>query len=325
MALVPEEPAAPAEPAAPGRAPGWVDTPIGPVAKRLCLGMTVVPYTTVVVFDEQGEYHNVDFVDLSRTSGGSGYSLFSWLWEPLGFTKKQWANSKPWQLPLMRELKEAVSGRRVKRNRQGHFVDGHGNMTPKVIAASVRGRPLKVLNDPRKIMVNLVESEDTLAWFVKELLGDLRRGADDPGDQLVAAAGSAEDAPGEVPGQLGDTAAGSAKDVPGDQLVPSPGELLEKTLRSLREQAKPTGRSVCFDKAHNRFKVSAKGSPPQYTLVRGWAKLMKQGGTVFAMEVALAEASASVLEKWGSGEQVANGAASGAEEVDGNKSLEESD
>ena len=288
MALVPEEPAAPAEPAAPGRAPGWVDTPIGPVAKRLCLGMHVVPYTTVLVFDEQGEYHNVDFVDLSRTSGGSGYSLFSWLWEPLGFTKKQWANSKPWQLPLMRELKEAVSGRRVKRNRQGHFVDGEGNMIPKVIAASVRGRPLKVLNDPRKIMVNLVESEDTLAWFVKELLGDLRRGADDPGDQLVAAAGSAD----------------------GSQSH----ELVQKTLAFLRKQI--AGRSVCFDRAHNRFKVRAKGSPPQYTLVKGWAKLVKQGGSVLDMEAALAEASASVLEKCGPGEQ----AAPGDEKVDGNKS-----
>ena len=114
-------------------------TPALAVAKRLCLGNNVVRYTTLVVNDEQGEYHNIEFVDFSRTSGGSGYPLFSWLWEPLGFTKQQWSVSKPWQLPLMTELKEVVSGRRGKRNRQGQFLDGD----PKVIAASVRGRPLK--------------------------------------------------------------------------------------------------------------------------------------------------------------------------------------
>ena len=118
MAPVPGEPAAPAEPVAPGGAV-TIPTPIGSVTKRLCLGMNVVPCATLLVYDEQGEYENMDFVDLSRTCGG--YSLFSWLWEPLGFTKKQWASSQPWQLPLMTELKEVVSGRRVKRNRQGQF------------------------------------------------------------------------------------------------------------------------------------------------------------------------------------------------------------
>ena len=66
----------------------------------------------------------------------------------------------------------------------------------------------------------------------------------------------------------------------------------------------------------------------QYTLVKGWAKLVKQGGTVFAMEAALAEASASVLEKCGHEEQAAplmdfshheEQAAPGDEEADGNK------
>ena len=288
MALVPEEPAAPAEPAAPEEPgepaapeePGGfvtIPTPIGEVTKRLCLGMHVVPFTTLTVFDEQGEYENIDFVDLSRTSGGSGYLLFSWLWAPLGFTKKQWASSQPWQLPLMTELKAVVSGRRVKRQRSGKFVDAQGNQNALVIPCIVRRRALKLLYDPRKIMVNLVESEDTLAWFVKELLGDLR-GAGDPGDQLVAAAGSAE----EVPGDQLVAAAGSAEDVPG--------ELVEKTLSFLRKQVK----SVCFDRSHNRFKVTTKGSPPQYTLVKEWAKLVKQGGTVLAMEAALAEASAPV-------------------------------
>ena len=198
--------------------------------------MNVVPYTTILVFDEQGEYENIDFVDLSRTSGG--YALSSWLWQPLGFSKEQWARSQPWQLPLMRELKAAVSGRRVKRNRQGQFLNAEGNLNAKVSSATVRGRALKLLYDPRKIMVDLVESEDTLAWFVKELLGEMcLGGADDPGDHLVAAAGSAEDAPGN--------------------------QLAEETLRSLCAQA---GRSVCFDRKHNRFKV---GKPPRYTRIRG--------------------------------------------------------
>ena len=64
---------------------------------------------------------------------------------------------------------------------------------------------------------------------------------------------------------------------------------------------------MCFERAHNRFKVKTKGGPPQYTLMKWWAKLVKQGGTVFAMEAALAEASASLLEKCGTGEQVASG------------------
>ena len=86
MALVPGEPAAPAEPAAPGGVL-TIPTPIGSVTKRLCLGMNVMPYTTTLVFNEQGEYENIDFVDLSRTSGG--YALLSWLWQPLGFSKEQ--------------------------------------------------------------------------------------------------------------------------------------------------------------------------------------------------------------------------------------------
>ena len=145
MAFVPGEPVAPAEPATPGGVV-TIPTPIGSVTKRLCLGMNVVPYTTVLVFDEQGEYEILDFVDLSCTSGG--YALFSWLWQPLGFSKEQWARSQPWQLPLMKELKEAVSGRRVKRNRQGQFLNAEGNLNAKVISATIRGMPHEVALRP---------------------------------------------------------------------------------------------------------------------------------------------------------------------------------
>ena len=220
-------------------------------------------YTTVLVFDEPGEYENIDFVDLSRTSG----------------THSSHGSGSLWVSTKSRRPAASLG-----------FLDAEGNLNAKVTSAIVRGRALKLLYDPRKIMVDLVESEDTLAWFVKELLGQMcLRCADDPGDQLVAAAGSAED-------------------IPGDQLVAAVGsadgshshQLVEKTLRSLRMQA---GWSVCFDRKHNRFKV---GNPPQYTPIKGWAKLAKQG-TVSEMEAALAESSASVLEKCGPGEHAASG------------------
>ena len=63
------------------------------MTKRLCLGNEVVPYTSTTVFNAEGEYENLDFVDLSRVTGG--YTLFEWLWQPLGFTKREWEAGKP--------------------------------------------------------------------------------------------------------------------------------------------------------------------------------------------------------------------------------------
>ena len=239
-----EEPAAaaaPAEPAAPA-----VPTAIGTVTKRLCLGNKVVPYTSTTAFNDEGDYENIDFVDLSNVTGG--YTLFEWLWQLLVFTNHEWHIGKPWQLPLVKELKAVVTGRRVKRKRDEQFYDAHGAMLPGCIETTVRGQHLKVLNDPRKIMVSLTGSEDLLAWFVNEPVSDkslVSAGYPDPG--------------------------------PGDQLVESTGsgvgteELVEKALSTLREAVSVSGaRSVCWDRTHGRFKVTMKGSRPQYTAVKRW-------------------------------------------------------
>ena len=187
---------------------------------------------------------------------------------------------KPWQLPLMQELKAVVTGQRVKRHRDGKFRNATGSLCALVIPATVRGQALQVYCDPRKILVNLTKSEDVLAWFIKELVTDFASShADDPGDdQLVEATGR------------------------------RPHELVEKTLRRLRDAvASPGLRSVCFDQTHNRFKVSIKGSSPQYTLVKGWGDFVRNGGKVSDLEVALEAASEEALEKCGCSAPLAPG------------------
>ena len=202
---------------------------------------------------------------------------------------------EPWQLPLMQELKAVVTGQRVKRDRNGKFRDAPGNLIASVISATVRGQDLQVFYDPRKILVNLTKSEDLLAWFVNELVTEFAsRHADDPGDeQLVEATGS----------------------------KPQSHWLVEKTLRILRDAVASRGlRSVCFDRANNRFRVSIKGSPHQYTLVKGWGEFARNGGKVSDMELAMEAATAEALEKCGCSAPLAPGSSDVAMAAIGDRS-----
>ena len=58
------------------------------VAMKLCVGKFKVPYESETLVSGDGNFVNVDLVDLSRVSGG--YSLYKWLWEPLGVSTQAW-------------------------------------------------------------------------------------------------------------------------------------------------------------------------------------------------------------------------------------------
>jgi len=145
---------------------------------------------------EGGGFENVTMVDLSF-----GTNLYQWLWSPLGITYAEWRNGKPWKLPLMEEIRSAISAVRTKRNRDGTWRDAQSRLIPQLLVIDVRGRELKVENNKRKVMVNLPESMELMNWFLGELWQDLH----------PAAIADAPVAPG-APGGPADPATDSEKD-----------------------------------------------------------------------------------------------------------------
>ena len=54
----------------------------------LCVGKFAVPKSCAALVSDDGNFVNVDLADISRVSGG--YSLYKWLWEPLGVSNQAW-------------------------------------------------------------------------------------------------------------------------------------------------------------------------------------------------------------------------------------------
>ena len=164
-----------------GQAPG--DTMSAPKSRMaMCVGNYAVPTTNMALVEQDGTWTNVNMVDLSTVSGA--LPLFKWLWEPLGISRAEWRAGAPWKLPLMREIQAWVSAPRAKRGRDGKFRDAEGNLTPRILGVSARGRRLLVLNDVRKALVDLTESADTMGWSLAELWHDLHPAViQDHGDQ----------------------------------------------------------------------------------------------------------------------------------------------
>jgi len=52
---------------------------------------------------------------------------------PAGITYAEWRNGKPWKLPLVQEIRSAISAVRTKRKRDGTWRDAQDRLTPQLL------------------------------------------------------------------------------------------------------------------------------------------------------------------------------------------------
>ncbi len=271
----------------------------GPPAVRtcLCFGQYAVPFNDVLLTDDVGNFVNVHLVDISR---GTGYDVYKWLWKPLGVSVADWREGKPYRLPLLQEIHAGIAGKRHKRKRDGKFYDVAGRVNSQSLVLHIRGRDLQVLNDPRKLLLNL-ESEDMMSWFVGELWKDLNpQPLEDSATAAPAETGalvgeSSPVAPGDevqeddAPPVAEESAASEKKDF--EEHVDA---AVKATLEALRQQEHI--RAVAWDKTHGRFKITVRGAAlARYVPVKKYKELVKRMSRecfADALELAVADAKA---------------------------------
>ena len=275
------------------------------MAKALVVGMSAVPIIEQTLAKHDGQFMNVPMVDLSRVGGG--WALYQWLWKPLGVPRMDWDKGAPWKLPLMQELLATLAEARGKRGRDGKFRDALGNLLPELLEVNVRGHHLQVLNDARKLLVNLAE-EDDMKWFVEQLWQDLH-----PAPIQGSVVGVLGDAPdsgsGDAPGDSGGASchpapllrdapdsgdaagdSGGASSAPADRDIDQEDrDALEQAMESLR--AHGAVRSVSFDQRHGRFRVVTKDGLVKYAPIKKYKKMRGEGMAAFqaSMDMALEE------------------------------------
>ena len=189
-----------------------------------------------------------------------------------------WQQGLPYQLPLLKEIQAGILEKRGKRKRDGKFYDTEDRPTPKSLALRVRGHDLQVMNDPRKLLLNLTQPAETMSWFVVELWKDLH----------PAPIGDiAPDAPGGRPAEEIAPAAPGGR--PADEPAAADGEeskaadradfeehlqsAVNKTLLALRQHE--AIRSVSWDKTYGRFRIWLEegGSKAKYAPVKNTGSL----------------------------------------------------
>ena len=75
---------------------------------------------------------------------------------------------------------------RGKRKRDGKFYNEDDRPIAESLAITVRGQQLIVLNDVRRLALNVGQSQNLLAWFVRELSQDLRDAQGEVADEAEA-------------------------------------------------------------------------------------------------------------------------------------------
>ena len=272
------------------------------VHKSLCFGSHLVPTNLQTVCDAAGTIKvDMPLVDLSRIGAAQyGFTTYKWLWQQLGMSQSEWNHGAQRRLPFLQEIVSAIMSRRVKRNRQGKFLDANGRIVPSLLEVEVRGRRFNVFNDPRRLRVDLhsdveggVEGE-TMTWFVGELWKDLH--SDPPVVEVVppvedaappvdeAHVPPAEDvaspvSPGPLP--LVDAAAEEEEDVL--VAVEAPGarslSALQQAIDATRQQlaALPNVINVTWYKKAGRFRLFKfpRGGLPIYVPVRNYSQILK--------------------------------------------------
>ena len=179
-----------------------------------------------------------------------------------------WQQGLPYQLPLLKEIQAGILEKRGKRKRDGKFYDTDDRPTPKSLVLRVRGHDLQVVNDPRKLKLNLTTSEETMKWFVGEPWRDLHPSP--IGD-------IAPDAPvNEPPAAEGEEFEAAGRKDFEQQLNAA----VQETLVALSGHA--AFLSVTWDKKNGRFRTMAepRGSRAMYAPVKQYNKLLHGGSMV---------------------------------------------
>ena len=156
----------------------------------LCFGKLAVPIDHMILGDADGNFTSRPMVEVT-----TDWPCYSWLWKQLGVSRADFKKGTPNSLPLVKEIKASISGARHKRRRDGKFYNVENRPIAESLAITVRGQELIVLNDVRRLALNVGQSQSLLAWFVRELSQDLRDAQGEVADEAEAEV----DAPGPDP------------------------------------------------------------------------------------------------------------------------------
>ena len=265
------------------------------VRMALCFGKLAVPIDHMTLGGADGEFKSRPMVELA-----TDWSCYTWLWKQLGVSRSDFKKGMPSSLPLVKEIKASVSEVRHKRKRDGKFYNAENRPIAESLAITVRGQQLIVLNDARRLAVNVGESQKLMNWFVRELSkdlgGDLVGEVPDEAEAEVDAPGPdpIEDEPGEPP------APGEAAGVgqPRADTAKAVSDAVGEALKGLRSD--PHIRSAQWDDKHGRFRMFLKEGvkTPIYVPVKLFGKLTrKEAVDMDALADALADAVASAHAK----------------------------
>ena len=138
----------------------------------MVIGHRRVPLTKTRLANENGEFSDHWLADLTwrrkLPDGKTAQAHSIWHVFPDDFGKC------PWQVPLVDEIKKAVSNLRVARNKQGLRFGANGKVLPGIVPVEVRGREILVENNVQGLRVALGDSLDTMNWFLKEVWNDMQ-------------------------------------------------------------------------------------------------------------------------------------------------------
>ena len=134
----------------------------------MVIGNRRVPLAKVRLANSEGEFEEHLLANLSqRPSGPDGKRLLTSIWNVTGGTR-------PWNVPLVAEIKEAIASLRIKKDRQGNIYGANGKPLPGIVPVTVRGQNLLAETNVQHVRVALGDSLDVMNWFLKELWNDLQ-------------------------------------------------------------------------------------------------------------------------------------------------------
>ena len=167
---------------APGQDPAVDDDAVDDDAVDACpwakaqmamvIGHRRVPLAKTRLATDNGEFSDHWLADLTwrrKLPGGKTAQAHS-IWHVV---PDQYGKC-PWQVPLVDEIKKAVSNLRVARNKQGLRFGANGKVLPGIVPVEVRGREILVENNVQGLRVALGDSLDTMNWFLKEVWNDMQ-------------------------------------------------------------------------------------------------------------------------------------------------------
>ena len=140
----------------------------------MVIGNRRVPLAKVRLPNGEGEFEEHMLANLSqRPTDADGKRLLTSIWNVTG-------GIRPWNAPLVTEIKQAIASLRVKRDRQGNVYGANGKPLPGIVPVTVRGQNILAENNVQHVRVALGDSLDVMNWFLKELWNDLQHAPGGP-------------------------------------------------------------------------------------------------------------------------------------------------